>query len=110
MPSNYEPCGLTQIISLKYGTVPVVRGVGGLVNTIFDWDYDETHPLETRNGFVFYQNDRVALESALGRALDLYHNEPQLFAQLAKQGMVYDYSWKTPGDQYVGVYEHIRHK
>ena len=110
VPSNYEPCGLTQIISLKYGTVPVVRGVGGLVNTIFDWDYDETHQREARNGFVFYQNDSVALESALGRALDLYREEPALFQQLAKQGMAYDYSWKRPGDQYVGVYEHIRHK
>jgi starch synthase len=110
VPSNYEPCGLTQIISLKYGTVPVVRGVGGLVNTIFDWDYDDTHTLAERNGFMFFQNDQIALESALSRALDLYNNEPELFSQLAKQGMACDYSWKRPGDQYVGVYEHIRHK
>ncbi|MEM9152887.1 MAG: glycogen synthase GlgA [Cyanobacteria bacterium P01_F01_bin.3] len=110
VPSNYEPCGLTQIISLKYGTVPVVRGVGGLVNTIFDWDYDEAHQPSERNGFVFYENDAVALESALGRALNLYHKEPELFESLAKQGMDCDYSWKKPGDQYEGVYEHIRHK
>jgi len=110
VPSNYEPCGLTQIISLKYGTVPVVRGVGGLVNTIFDWDYDKNHEKSSRNGFVFYENDSVALESALGRALNLYHKEPELFEQLAKQGMDCDYSWKEPGDQYEGVYEHIRHK
>ena len=110
VPSNYEPCGLTQIISLKYGTVPVVRGVGGLVNTIFDWDYDQEHERNARNGFVFYENDHVALESALTRALDLYKQEPALFKQLAKQGMDYDYSWKLPGDQYEGVYEHIRHK
>ncbi|MGB3298747.1 MAG: glycogen synthase GlgA [Phormidesmis sp.] len=110
VPSNYEPCGLTQIISLKYGTVPVVRGVGGLVNTIFDWDYDEVHVKEERNGFVFFQNDRVALESALGRALDLYSHEPKLFAQLAQQGMACDYSWKRPGDRYVEVYERVRHR
>lgn len=110
VPSNYEPCGLTQIISLKYGTVPVVRGVGGLVNTIFDWDYDEAHPESQRNGFVFYQNDHVALESALSRAFDLYTHEPKLFEQLAKQGMACDYSWQMPGDQYLDVYEHIRHK
>ena len=108
VPSNYEPCGLTQIISLKYGTVPVVRGVGGLVNTIFDWDYDESHSPAERNGFVFYQNDNHALESALSRALDLYRKEPKLFTTLAKQGMAYDYSWKQPADQYEGVYEHIR--
>ncbi|MEL7522279.1 MAG: glycosyltransferase, partial [Cyanobacteria bacterium J06553_1] len=108
VPSNYEPCGLTQIISMKYGTVPVVRGVGGLVNTVFDWDYDQEHEPSERNGFVFYENDHVALESALSRALDLYKKEPALFEQLAKQGMDYDYSWKLPGDQYEGVYEHIR--
>ncbi len=109
VPSNYEPCGLTQIISLKYGTVPVVRGVGGLVNTVFDWDYDREHSLETRNGFVFYENDNVALDSALGRSLDLYNQEPQLFEKLAKQGMRCDYSWRKPGDYYEAVYENIRH-
>ncbi len=109
VPSNYEPCGLTQIISLKYGTVPVVRGVGGLVNTVFDWDYDQ-QPREERNGFVFYENDNIALESALGRAFDLYRNESALFERLAKQGMRCDYSWKQPGEHYVSVYEHIRHQ
>lgn len=110
VPSNYEPCGLTQIISLKYGTVPVVRGVGGLLNTVFDWDYGESHLPEERNGFVFYQQDSQALESSLGRALDLWYKQPERFQQLAKQGMAYDYSWNHPGDQYVGVYDHIRHK
>lgn len=110
VPSNYEPCGLTQMISLKYGTVPVVRGVGGLVNTVFDWDYDQSHLPDERNGFVFFETDNTALESALGRALDLWFKEPELFRQLALQGMAYDYSWKNPGKKYISVYEHIRHK
>ena len=110
VPSNYEPCGLTQMIRLKYGTVPVVRGVGGLVNTVFDWDYDQVHLPEERNGFVFFETDNCALESALGRALDLWFKEPELFRQLALQGMAYDYSWKDPGEKYMSVYEHIRHK
>ncbi|MBE9098205.1 glycogen synthase GlgA [Vacuolonema iberomarrocanum] len=110
VPSNYEPCGLTQLISLKYGTVPVVRGVGGLVSTVFDWDYDEVRPKEERNGFVFYQTDETALESSLGRALDLWKNEPKYFKQLVLQGMAYDYSWNTSGQQYIDVYEHIRYK
>ena len=110
VPSNYEPCGLTQMISLKYGTVPVVRGVGGLLNTVFDWDYDQNHPLNERNGFVFYETDRHALESALGRAIHLYKNDRDTFNQLAKQGMAWDYSWNRPGEQYVGVYEYIRHR
>ncbi len=110
VPSNYEPCGLTQMIGFRYGTVPVVRGVGGLVNTVFDWDYDPEHLPEERNGFVFYESDAIALESALGRAIDLYEQNPQLFHELALQGMAYDYSWKEPGEKYIGVYDHIRHK
>jgi starch synthase len=110
VPSNYEPCGLTQMIGFKYGTIPVVRGVGGLINTVFDWDYDEEYLPEERNGFVFYQKDLYALESALGRALDLWKLNPEKFRQLALQGMEYDYSWNHPGEKYVKVYNYIRHK
>lgn len=110
VPSNYEPCGLTQMIGLKYGTVPIVRGVGGLVNTVFDWDYDQDKPQEERNGFVFYQTDNSAIESAIDRAIDLWYKSPKLFRQLMIQGMECDYSWNHPGAQYVGIYDHIRHK
>ncbi|MGK7912914.1 MAG: glycogen synthase GlgA [Synechococcus sp.] len=110
VPSNFEPCGLTQMIGLKYGTVPVVRGVGGLVNTVFDRDFDPNKSVEERNGFVFYQADYSALESALGRAIDLYYQKPDDFRQLALQGMEYDYSWNLPGGQYVEIYESICHK
>jgi starch synthase len=110
VPSNYEPCGLTQVIGLRYGTVPVVRGVGGLLNTVFDWDYDDFHLPAERNGFVFFQSDTMGIESALGRALDLWEKSPDLFEQLAQQGMNSDNSWHKPGEQYLGVYEHIRHK
>jgi starch synthase len=98
------------MIGLRYGTVPVVRGVGGLLNTVFDWDYDEVHPLETRNGFVFFQQDSTALESALGRALDLWSQNPALFRQLALQGMADDNSWTHPAQKYLEIYEVIRHK
>lgn len=108
VPSNYEPCGLTQVIGLKYGTVPVVRGVGGLVNTIFDWDYDETLPQEKRNGFVFFQTDTTAVESALKRAIDLWYGAPDEFRRLQSQGMEYDYSWTKPAQQYLAVYDYIR--
>ncbi len=110
VPSNYEPCGLTQMISLRYGTVPIVRGVGGLLNTVFDWDYDENRRPEKRNGFVFFQSDREAIESAMGRAFDLWYLNPELFQQLAVQGMQHNYSWQTPAEQYLGVYNFVRHK
>jgi starch synthase len=110
MPSNYEPCGLTQMIGLKYGTVPIVRGVGGLINTVFDRDYDSNKPPEERNGYVFYQTDYQALESAMDRAIGLWYYYPKEFRKLVKQGMEYDYSWNDPGTQYVGIYDFIRHK
>jgi starch synthase len=108
VPSNYEPCGLTQVISLKYGTVPVVRGVGGLINTVFDWDYEENLPEDERNGFVFFQSDNPGLESALQRAIDLWYKNQPKFQQLQAQGMAYDYSWTNPAQQYEAIYEHVR--
>ncbi|MGJ3250705.1 MAG: glycogen synthase GlgA [Elainellaceae cyanobacterium] len=109
-PSNYEPCGLVQMIGLRYGTVPIVRGVGGLVNTVFDRDYDETVLPERRNGYVFYQSDYHALESAMDRAIGLWYDYPQEFQQLMIQGMKYDYSWNHPGADYIEVFDSIRHR
>jgi starch synthase len=110
VPSNYEPCGLTQMIGMRYGTVPIVRGVGGLVSTVFDWDYDAEHSIEERNGFVFYQTDFRALESAMERAIDLWKFAPDKFESLAIQGMKCDYSWKQSAETYLNIYEFIRHK
>ncbi|NCO73651.1 MAG: glycogen synthase GlgA [Cyanobacteria bacterium] len=110
VPSDYEPCGLTQMIGLKYGTVPVVRGVGGLIDTVFDKDNDQNHQETQRNGFVFYQTDHNALESALGRAIALWYHHPKEFEKLQKQGMEYDYSWKNPGQKYIDLYDFLRHK
>ena len=109
VPSIYEPCGLTQMIALRYGAVPVVRSVGGLQDTVFDWDFSDL-PRPQRNGFVFEHPDNAGIESALSRALGLWRNEPGMFRDLATQGMLYDYSWNNPGRQYLDVYEFIRHK
>jgi starch synthase len=109
VPSLFEPCGLTQMIALRYGTVPVVRAVGGLADTVFDWDYSEL-PLAQRNGFVFEHADHQGIESALDRALGLWRDEPALFRQLALQGMACDYSWNRPGQHYLEIYDFIRHK
>jgi starch synthase len=93
---------------LKYGAVPIVRGVGGLVSTVFDWDYEQERQPEERNGFVFYQSDPPALESAMRRAFDLYYQNHDLFVKLQQQGMAYDYSWEKPAAAYLEIYEHIR--
>jgi starch synthase len=110
VPSNFEPCGLTQMISMKYGTVPIVRGLAGLVSTVFDWDYDQNHSPGERNGFVFFQTDHYALESAMNRAFDIWRQQPKTFKRIAQQGMQYDYSWYHPGQAYIEIYDFIRHK
>ncbi|MFH1024918.1 MAG: glycogen synthase GlgA [Planctomycetota bacterium] len=109
VPSLYEPCGLTQMIAMRYGTVPIVRGVGGLLDSVFDWNHSNK-PREERNGYVFYQTDYSAIESALGRAIGLWNHHPDQFRELMKNGMSCDYSWNKPGGHYLNIYEHIRHK
>lgn len=109
VPSLFEPCGLPQLIGLKYGTVPVVRAVGGLADTVFDRDHSE-RPLHERNGYVFHQVDYPALESALARAIGLWHSNPEQFRELMVHGMCEDHSWGPSGQDYLNIYEHIRHK
>jgi starch synthase len=109
VPSMYEPCGLTQMIGLKYGTVPIVRAVGGLVDTVFDRDYSH-RPLEERNGYVFNNPDEAGLESAMHRAIGLWYAYPEDFRNLIINGTRYDFSWKFPGQHYYNIYEYIRYK
>ncbi len=109
VPSAFEPCGLTQIIALRYGTVPVVRSVGGLTDTVFDKDHSH-EDLSRRNGFTFDSYDNFGIESALNRAIGLFYDYPQDFRQLMINGMKSDYSWNDPGMHYSNIYEYIRHK
>lgn len=109
VPSRYEPCGLTQLIALRYGTVPVVRSVGGLVDTVFDKDHSQ-RPLHERNGFVFNHADNAGIESALHRAIGLYYEFPDHWRQLMLNGMKCDNSWNNPGQHYVNIYDYIRDK
>jgi len=109
VPSMFEPCGLAQMIALKYGTVPIVRAVGGLLDTVFDRDFSD-RPYEQRNGYVFHQVDHQALESAMGRAIGLWNTYPDEFRQLMLNGMRQDHSWAGPGQDYVNIYEYIRHR
>lgn len=107
VPSMFEPCGLTQMIALRYGTVPVVRYVGGLADTIHDRDYSDL-PADQRNGYVFHQADQYAFESAMDRAIGLWFDYPDDFRELARNGMRYDYSWNHPGQDYLNIYDYIR--
>ena len=109
VPSLFEPCGLTQMIALRYGTVPVVRAVGGLADTVFDANYAE-RPDHDRNGYVFNDFNAAGIESALHRAIGLWYSYPPHFRDLMTNGMRCDYSWNHPGQHYLNIYELIRDK
>jgi starch synthase len=109
VPSLFEPCGLTQLIGLRYGTVPVVRATGGLMDTVFDANFSN-RPNEERNGYVFNDFNAQGIESALERAIGMWNNYPQNFRELMVNGMRADNSWNHPGQHYINVYEHIRDK
>lgn len=100
MPSRYEPCGLNQLYSLKYGTVPVVRKVGGLADTVVD--YDETTGEGT--GFVFDDYSVAAMMTALERAVNLYRRK-RAWTKLMKAGMRQDFSWKRSAAKYQALFE-----
>lgn len=109
VPSRYEPCGLVQMIALRYGTVPLVRAIGGLADTVFDKDFSHRPPHE-RNGFVFEHADHGGVESVLRRALGLWHDYPGEFRELMQRGMRSDYSWRLPAGHYLNIYQHIQNK
>jgi starch synthase len=106
-PSLFEPCGLAPMIGMRYGTVPVVRATGGMIDTVFDRDNSGRPPGE-RNGYVFHHTDNQAIESALSRALRLRAVSPHEFRTLAANCMRTDYSWARPGQDYLDIYEQIR--
>jgi starch synthase len=100
MPSRFEPCGLNQMYSLRYGTVPVVRATGGLDDTVRNWN----GKARTGNGFKFREASGTAMLKAVCRALDTY-NQPEDWRLLQSNGMAKDFSWEASARQYVKVYE-----
>lgn len=103
MPSRYEPCGLNQIYSLRYGTVPVVHRTGGLANTVIDAS-DEALRRGAATGFVFDEPTPAALLAAVNRALDCYR-QPRAWKRLAYVGMQQEFGWRQSAHQYVELYQ-----
>jgi starch synthase len=100
MPSRFEPCGLGQLISLRYGTVPVVHAVGGLADTVRDADARPTDG----NGFSFGAYDAKAFRDACERAIRAFR-DPSRLARLRMTGMREDHSWTASAKEYVTLYE-----
>lgn len=102
MPSRYEPCGLNQIYSLKYGTVPVVHATGGLDDTIEEWNAEK----ETGTGFKFYAYQPAELMAAIDRAVAAFQNK-EAWTRLMRNGMERNYSWEKPAREYAAAYEEL---
>ncbi len=102
MPSRYEPCGLNQMYSLRYGTVPIVRKTGGLADTV-----EEFNPKTGRGtGFLFEKYSGTDLLKALKKALNVYKNK-KAWIKLMKNGMMKDFSWNASAKKYVELYEKL---
>lgn len=102
MPSRYEPCGLNQLYSLKYGTIPVVRATGGLADTITEYDPKRG----IGNGFVFHDYSADQLLGAIKRALTTFADK-KAWARLVKNAMKGDYSWEVSAQKYVKLYQKL---
>jgi starch synthase len=103
MPSRYEPCGLNQIYSLAYGTLPIVHKTGGLADTVFNLT-EQSAKSKTSNGFVFEPFNVEACEKCLRTALDVYLNQTELWQQLVETAMAQDHSWRASAQQYSQLY------
>jgi len=103
MPSKSEPCGLAQMIAMRYGTVPIVRETGGLKDTV--------HPYEAwcgaGNGFTFADYNSGDMLYVIRQAVELYYDKPAEFANLRKAGMTEDFSWSRSAEAYNGIYQKI---
>ncbi len=105
MPSHYEPCGLNQMYSLAYGTVPIVHRTGGLADTVHDWHEMGGHG----NGFSFWDATPHALHTTIRRALSLWRT-PAAWREVQRRGMEADYSWSGSAEKYLDLYWRSVHR
>ncbi len=103
MPSAFEPCGLSQMISMRYGTIPIVHEIGGLKDTVIP--YNEITGEGT--GFSFWGFNSTNLLATISRALDVYEDQPEEWQQLMSQGMDSDFSWAQPAKEYLSIYQSL---
>jgi len=102
MPSRFEPCGLSQIIALRYGTIPIVRGTGGLLDTVKDYNEDK----KNGNGFIFHEFSKISLLDALLRAISEYEDKKS-WQKLISKAMKEDFSWRKSCKTYKEIYQKL---
>ena len=105
MPSKFEPCGLNQMYSQRYGTIPIVRKTGGLADTVTD-TLPETLVIGSASGLVFNEASAGALLEAIKRALILY-SVPNIWKKMQVNAMSQDFSWQRSAEQYLALYENL---
>jgi starch synthase len=105
MPSYYEPCGIGQMIAMRYGALPLVRETGGLADTVANYD---NGPADRGTGFVFNWTETDALLSTIRWALDTYHQRPDAWQRMQERGMRTDFSWDQSARQYIGIYQSLQ--
>ncbi|GJM15583.1 MAG: glycogen synthase 2 [Thermodesulfobacteriota bacterium] len=102
MPSRFEPCGLGQLMALKYGTIPIVRGTGGLLDSIIDYNRNP----ERGNGFVFHEFNGEEMLKAIENAISVYNN-PIDWTQLVRKAMAENFSWRKASEIYHNHYNRL---
>ncbi|MCF7790595.1 MAG: glycogen synthase GlgA [Victivallales bacterium] len=102
MPSRYEPCGLNQMYSMRYGTIPIVRATGGLDDTVINYNPDK---IDESTGFKFYELNVDAVVNTIRWAVYTYHNEKEDFKQMIHNGMTADFSWEKTASEYEQMYK-----
>lgn len=107
MPSHFEPCGMGQMMAMRYGALPLVRETGGLADTVVNYD---NRAGESGTGFVFQWQEVSALQGTLDWALDVYQENPAAWRRMQKRGMSKDFSWEKSAREYIGLYREARRK
>ncbi len=103
MPSRFEPCGLSQMISLRYGTLPIVRETGGLKDSVLPYNQFT----KEGTGFTFSQFDGADMMNAVDRCLQLYYEDPKTYKVLIRQAMKFDVSWEKSAKEYAELYKGV---
>jgi starch synthase len=102
MPSHFEPCGIGQMMAMRYGALPLVRETGGLADTVENYD---NGPADKGTGFLFSWQESNALLNTLRWAVDTYRNKPEIWRKMQKRAMQIDFSWDRSAQQYLDVYQ-----
>ena len=106
IPSIFEPCGITQMIAMRFGTIPIARNTGGLADSVFDLKDPSKKPSQ-RNGFIFSKSTKASIEQAIDRALLCWEKRPTQWSRLMNNALKAPYDWKQSAERYHKLYQDL---